>query len=87
MIYHKGMHFLKKTCPGTRQITPETPSATSDGTVIVNNKWRRKYKELVRAYFKLYINLLRWIKESHENISMAPVSAVFRDVKLTTVST
>jgi len=33
--------------------------------------------EVVRAYFKIYINLLRWIKENYENISMAPVSALF----------
>jgi len=79
MIYHKGMHFAKKkkTCPETWQITPETPSVTSDVTMIANNKFRQKYKEVVKACFKIYINLLRWIKETHENISMASVSALF----------
>lgn len=45
--------------------------------MIANNKVRRKYKEVVRACFKIYINLLRWIKETHENKSMAPLSALF----------
>jgi hypothetical protein len=31
---------------------------------------------MVMAYFKIYLNLLRWIKENHENISMAPVYAL-----------
>ena len=45
--------------------------------MIANSKLRKKNKEVVRAYFKIYINLFRWIKENHENISMAPVSALF----------
>ena len=45
--------------------------------MIANSKLRKKYMEVVRAYFKIYINLLRWIKENYENISMAPVSALF----------
>lgn len=45
--------------------------------MIANSKLRKKNKEVVRAYFKIYINLLRWIKENHENISMASVSAIF----------
>jgi hypothetical protein len=45
--------------------------------MIANNKLRGKYKEVVRAYFKMYVNLLRWIKENHENTSMTPVSTLF----------
>ena len=80
-MYHKGMHFpLKKTCPETWQITPETPFVTSDVTMIDNNKLRRKYKEVVRAYFKIYSYIsicFDGLKKNYENMSMAPVSALF----------